>query len=77
MTFRVGDIVVRKREEDNSTWMQECNKLKLVPFAPYTVREIRSNMECLRLKELPVNVLWVSERFTFATVPDRNLEDYL
>ena len=77
MTFAAGDRIVRKREADNHAWVGECNKLKLNPFAPFTVSEVLLAMECLRVKELPVNVAWMQARFEHAGPPDKSLEDYL
>ena len=77
MTFAVGDRIVRKREADTHVWVGECNNLKLNPFAPFTVSEVLPEMECLKVKELPVNVAWVQARFEHAGPLDKSLEDYL
>jgi hypothetical protein len=77
VTFAVGDKIVRKQGEDTHTWVNECNNLKLNPFAVFTVSELLPALSCLRVKELPVNVAWVQDRFTYATPPDKSLEEYL
>jgi hypothetical protein len=77
VTFAVGNRIVRKQEADNHAWVGECNKLKLNPFAPFTVSDVLPAMECLRVKELTVNVAWVQDRFAHAAPPDKSLEDYL